>query len=167
MAEIITIEEYKAAELIKSPESDVQITPIVAGVNSFLSNLLGLDNTSERVYKDTYAFQIFLDTTASAKDILVLDAEGEVLTGLVGTKGSYTLTNEYTGEVFLTYPPSLDTSTGFPDELKMAAIYLVRHYRKDEYKTNASGGGQSVSYVTLSSNIPKHVLALISPYRPL
>jgi len=168
MAQIISVADFKAAEGINRPDSDAQITTIVNGVNSYLSDILDLDNTSDYLEKVETTESFFLDTLDRAADIIVTDVDGVPLTGLTGSRGRYTLTNDYVGIVNFTYSNHIPLTGGtYPADIILAAHTLARYYKREEYKASASAAGQSISFVTLSSNIPKHILSLVAHYRPL
>lgn len=163
--DFITLQEVKDFEGLRSTDSDGEITSIVKGVNTMFTSLLDADNVTDHVEKPTAsALSLFLDTDALAASIVAEDASGNTLTGLTGLKGNYTLSNPYIGLVKFTLPTKFSP---VPDDLKMAALYMARHFRKAEYKSSESGSGQAVSFVSLSNNIPKHVLAVLSIYRPI
>lgn len=168
MAEIITVAEFKEAEGINSTTSDPQITMIVNGVNSYISEILDLDNTSDYLIKDETTQSFFLSTLDLASDIIVLAEDDTPLTGLSGAKGRYTISNDYLGVVKFTYTNILSPVNGkYPSDIVLAALALARYYKREEYKASASGAGQSISFVTLANNIPKHVLSLLAHHRPI
>lgn len=164
--EFLTVAEFKAFEGIKSPEGDAQIQLLVDSINVMVSNILGTDNLTDYVEKTTYApIDIILDTAAKAADIVVTDNDSNPLVGLSGGKGFYKFTNsDYIGTLNFVLPNPFNP---IPADLKLACLQLVKYYRSNEYKASISGAGQSVSYVSLSSNIPRHVLSILSAYRPL
>lgn len=163
--EFITLEEYKDFEGIKSPEDNVRIQFLVDSVNSQVSGILGADELTDYTNKTTRApINIILDTDAKARDIVVTDEEGEPLEGLTGGKGYYTFTNEYIGIVNFTLP---NRFLVVPNDIKLATAQLIRYYRSNEYKASISGAGQSVAYVSLTSNIPRHVMSVLAIYRRL
>lgn len=163
--DFITLEEFKAFEGINSPNLDASIPFLISGVNKLLTNLLELDNTTYITYKsNTLPLEIILPTEAASEDIDVTTADGVTLEGLTGRYGTYIFNNTYTGQVLFSYPPRF---TSPPEDLKLAALMLIRFYRKDEYKNSQSGNGQSVSNVPTIYNIPRHVMSIISMYRPI
>lgn len=164
--EFVTVEEFKTFEGLKSPEGDAQLSFIISGVNSLISSILGVDNLNDYVNKTSIKpIQILLSTDAKASDITVTNEDGDILEGLIGVKGVYTLNNDFVGVVNFEVPNPLGAT--IPSDLKMAAIYLVKYFRSNEYKASMSGAGQSVTFVSLSSNIPKHVMSVLSLYRPI
>jgi hypothetical protein len=164
--EFITLQEVKDFESIRSPEGDVHLQTLVDGVNSQITTILDADQLETHVDKPSISpVLILLDTDALASQIVVTDLLDNPLIGLSGLKGQYWFSNEeYVGLLKITIPNRFAT---IPLDLKMAAAYLVRYYRKDEYKASVSGAGQAVSFVSLASNLPKHVLTVLSLYRPI
>jgi hypothetical protein len=164
--EFITLQEVKDFESIRSPEGDIQLQTIVDGVNGQITTILDADHVDTYVDKPlTTSIQILLDTEVLASQIIVTDLLDNPLVGLSGLNGKYRFSNdEYVGTLKVTIPNRFAT---VPLDLKMAAAYLVRYYRKDEYKASVSGAGQAVSFVSLASNLPKHVLTVLSLYRRL
>lgn len=163
--QFITVDEVKAFEGIKSPNEDNNITPLVGAVNRLLTNLTDAENTQFVYSKDSIdPLIMFLPTYGDASSITVNDSAGTPLPGLTGYSGKYTLSNPYIGEVTVLIPPPIDSSN-IPEDLKLAALMLVRYYRKEEYKASQSGNGQAVSNVPSVHNVPRHIMAVLSQYR--
>lgn len=164
VVQFATLEETKAFEGISSQNLDQELTTLLNGVNAFLTNIVFDLELKELEKESNKPVTFTLETNVAASDLIIHDESDNTISGLRGKYGTYTLDNEeFTGRFFVQIPTPSDVHP----ELKMAALYLVRHYRKSEYKDSMSSAGQSVTTVSLSSNIPKHILALINPHRVL
>lgn len=179
----VTLDEYKQVEGINSPNSDVKLSYIIDGVNSLLRTFLEYpdDLVYEEIYnKDTQVFRIeseYIFKDVRLQDSIPLAINGRQLTdGEIQSSGKGYVVLDFgeTGTVsllpFIVIKPGVppyQNPAATPAAIKMAAYNLVTHYYKDQYRASVGSGTQSVSYTPSTNNIPRHVIAMLAPFRPL
>lgn len=159
--DFITLDEYKAASEITSPNKDARIAPTLAAVNSFITMYIGLDETPTTIEK--YVLRNATDTIVLKRDyetITKLTLNGEEL---VDTLDQYVVDGN-----ILFCPTSISgtllvegtrpTYTA-PLALKQAAISLINYYLDKEYITK-DAGAQKVSIANVTT-VPPHIKSIL------
>lgn len=169
---IITLESLKSYLKINSPNSDAELAPITAYVNSFIVKYCGLEDYPSDAtartgrYSSSNGRSVLLPHL-NIDSIISVSSSGKVLepedyyldkdTGIlifyteVSTK-PYAISVEYMQEAY-----------NAPEDLVFAGLELAKYFYKNEYKNSISSGqGDQVSY-EISKSVPnkiRHVLAL-------
>lgn len=179
----ITLEEYKQLEGINSPNNDVKLKFIIDSVNALLRNFLEYPDSIR--YTETYnkdedilrieSDYIFSDLRYQDETTLYYDKQLVPMSDIIDSgKGYVELKSPYRGIVefspfvivYVEQEP-YQNPAATPAAIKMAAYNLVTHYYKDQYRASVGSGTQSVSYTPSTNNIPRHVIAMLAPFRPI
>lgn len=184
MAALITLSDYKSYKKITKTDSDEELTGIISSVSSLIKTYCGhsfidyyttpaveyfnikqsqhaillnewpVKNVTSVEYRDKYdaSYQVvspaeyFVDTSIDT----LFKHDGYWQEGFGAVKVTYTAGYQNT-----------------PDDVKIAALDLVHHYFKEEYKERKSLGAASIDNSTKfnSSKWPAHVIRVLDLYR--
>lgn len=178
MAEIITIDQYKAFASIEGKKNDPQIEALIKSCSEIVQDYIGYPLTATGVIETTIRTRAH--TTAYMLPAIDMDvqeikyiprgytsAEGRDLTladysvSDTGLLELYTITPNNGDTLLISYQiavPELEA-------IQLATMLLVKYYYKEEFnKTSVGAGGQTVSYQT-GKNFPPHVRAILLMHR--
>ena len=161
--DIITLADYKTFANITSPNQDLQLTPLIAFVNEFVSDYIGISN-SLNVYLDGET-TIILPTSQSVLSIVVdvtIDneyLENYSITDFIQVNYKLLFKKPVIGKVLITLD-NYSSNTA----IKEACNLLVKHYSKEEYKPNIQSGQEQVQYSEPKS-LPIYIKNILDLYR--
>ncbi len=162
--EIITLAEYKAFASISSPNQDTLLTPIVNFVNQFVTSYLG--------YTTNYVVMLESENVIllpSSQTVVALGVE-ELVDGLL--TNSVNITNFYQVGFKLFLPATLNGRATVtllaPSDInyavKEACNLLVKHYSKEEYKSQIQSGAEQIQVADVKA-LPIHIKTILDLYR--
>lgn len=161
--ELITLTDYKAFAGISSPNQDSTLEPIIEFVNQFVSDYLGYSPIHvEFVESQTL---ILLPNSQVVAAVGVEELVDGVLQSSVNITGFYQigfklfLPTSITGRVTVTLMDSVVNSG-----VKEACNLLVKHYTKEEYKSQIQSGAEQVQ-VADPKALPIHIKSILDLYR--
>lgn len=185
MTALITLEDYKKYKKITKTDSDEELNAIISSVSSLIKTYCGHSFID---YYTTSKVEVF--NIKSSQHAILLNEWPVKTVSLVEYRDSYdqTYTTLDTSEYYV--DTSIDTlfkhsgywpegfgsvkityTAGYastPDDVKIAALDLVHHYHKEEYKERKSIGTASID-TGLSkmgtSKWPPHVSRVLELYR--
>lgn len=192
----VNLLETKAFLSIKSPNQDDMLATLVDGVNSLLSALVDpqmVPKDTSDMGTTTESTVIISHETGRSTSISI-DLSGMVIGGAtplitvqrlvykaeemgfareevpptqyqIDLKRCTILPTASTGSYELNVTTKIDTKD--LQALKNAALQLIRHYYKEEYKQTQNSGTQSVTYTPTVGNIPTHIRLLLEPFRSI
>lgn len=178
MADLITIDEYKAFASIEGKKSDPQITALITSCSRLVQDFIGYPLTSSGQSNSyvkavagaqTYmlpGFDLMIDEVRyiprgydEAAGTLLSLADFEVSD--TGRLDVYSITPKLGDTfkvVYRTAPEDMEA-------IKLATMLFVKYYYKEEFnKTAVGAGGQTVSYQT-GKYFPPQVRAILMMYR--
>lgn len=184
MTALITLSDYKSYKKITKTDSDEELNGIIASVSSLIKTYCGhsfIDYYSipkVEVFNVNESQHALLLNEWPVKNVSSVeyrdsyDKPYEVLT----PSDYYVDTNIDTvfkhsgywpagfGSVKITYTAGYTTT---PEDIKIAALDLVHHYFKEEYKERKSLGAASIDNSTKfnASKWPAHVIRVLDLYR--
>ncbi|MGA1773145.1 MAG: hypothetical protein ACO387_03445 [Flavobacteriaceae bacterium] len=185
MTALITLEDYKKYKKLTKTDSDEELGAIISSVSSLIKNYCGHSFIDYYTESKTEVFNI-----KSSQHAILLNEWPVKTVSLVEYRDSYdesyaTLdSSEYYvdtsidtifkhsgfwpegfGSVKVTYTAGYAST---PEDIKIAALDLVHHYHKEEYKERKSIGNASID-TGLSkmgtSKWPPHVSRVLELYR--
>ena len=193
MANLLTIEEYKAAKGITGTTDDAKITPLLASVSQLVRTYCNRDFTSYYGTDKTEYFTIKWEEDAvqlSETPIVSITsvAEREAITESyvalttsdyyldTDTDSIYRINTDGTGyKAYKKGPASVRVlyKAGYsatPTDLKLALVDLLTYYLKEEYKQARAIGSinvqnQVTSTQTNSADFPDHIKRVLDLYR--
>lgn len=161
--DIITLSDYKTFANITSPNQDSQLSPLVAFVNQFVSDYLGITNSFDEYLENTNI--LLLPSTQSVLSIsgsVYIDNEyyeDLAITDFIQVGFKIIFTKSITGKITI----MLSDKT-INNAIKEACNLLVKHYHKEEYKPNVQSGQEQVQYSEPKS-LPIYIKNMLDLYR--
>ncbi len=187
MADLITVEEYKAYKGIGKNDTDDKIAFIIASVSALIKAHVGhsiVDNWEEPVTVDiNTAYDtktIYLDAYPIRDIISVEESFGGYVGGLdstihypvvfnVGYNFSYgagaihRIGGTWARNIRVTYTSGYET---VPEQIKFAAIEMVSYYFNEEWKPARTMQGTSIAGPTAEQGgIPKHIVPMLTEFK--
>lgn len=185
MTALITLEDYKLYKKLTKTDSDEELTSIIASVSTLIKTYCGHSFVD---YYTTPKVEVF--NIQSSQHAILLNEWPVRTVSLVQYRESYEQDYSALSSVEYYVDPSIDTifmhsgywPAGFgsvkvtytagyattPEDVKIAALDLVHHYHKEEYKERKSIGTASID-TGLSkmgtSKWPPHVARVLELYR--
>lgn len=160
---LITLTEYKQSAGISSPNQDTELQSIVDFVNEFVSDYVGY--SAEFSYYAEDESVILLNSsqviTSITGNILVdgVLTNGVVITGFTQAGFKLILPSAVTGLLTCVLAAAPNNAA-----LKQACFLLVKHYSKEEYKSQMQIGSEQVE-VADTKSLPMHIKAVLDLYR--
>ncbi|QKN85669.1 hypothetical protein KNV09_gp025 [Vibrio phage Athena] len=178
MAEIITIDEYKAFASIEGKKNDPQIAALIKSCSEIVQEFIGYPLTATgdieatvrtRAHTTEYMLPNF---EMDVSDVKYIPRGDDASSGISLDKHDYYVADTGKLELYSLVPNNGDSilisySIAAPDleSIKLATMLLVKYYYKEEFnKTSVGAGGQTVSYQT-GKNFPPHVRAILMMHR--
>ncbi|AUG85033.1 hypothetical protein FDJ19_gp026 [Vibrio phage Ceto] len=178
MAEIITIDEYKAFASIEGKKNDPQIEALIKSCSEIVQEYIGYPLTA------TGSIETTVRTRAKVTEYMLPNFEMDVqevkyiprgstsANGISLDSSDYYVSDTGKLELYSITPNNGDTlwisyNIAAPDleSIKLATMLLVKYYYKEEFnKTSVGAGGQTVAYQT-GKNFPPHVRAILLMHR--
>lgn len=170
--QFLTYEEYQTLSELKKPTLDNVTKQYIDAANAHITAWLNWDDSTSQVIRvistrDTY----FLDNVQASAILSVnrygttdnpidpsnyyLQKPGQLVFINIPSNGVYTV------EVV----PSDITGSTVGKDLKTAAILLVNYWSKNEYRNSKTFGGETVTFTTQSTGMPKHIRTILELYR--
>ncbi|QIG60731.1 hypothetical protein VPT02_155 [Vibrio phage VPT02] len=178
MAEIITIDQYKAFASIEGKKNDPQIEALIKSCSEIVQDYIGYPLTSTGAIETTIRTRN--NTTSYMLPAIDMDVQQlkyiprgyDSADGKELTLADYNVSETGLLELYTVKPKDGDTLLVSyqvaPKELEaiqLATMLLVKYYYKEEFnKTSVGAGGQTVSYQT-GKNFPPHVRAILLMHR--
>lgn len=161
--EIITLADYKTFANITSPNQDSQLSPLVAFVNQFVSDYLGISSSFDEYLENTNT--LLLPSTQSVLSIsgsVYIDNEyyeDLAITNFIQVGFKVIFTKSITGKITIT----LSDKT-INNAVKEACNLLVKHYSKEEYKSQIQSGAEQIQVADVKA-LPIHIKTILDLYR--
>jgi hypothetical protein len=192
--DLITLDEYKEHEGLKSTSDDVRLTNIITSVSqlvkTYCSNaFLDYFNTDKEdiftVKYPTNGVQLREGPIVSVSLVEERRTPVEPYTTLVENQDFYVdrvsdLIYRIDGRGFIDWPTGpgavkVTYRAGYdviPDDLKLAVFDLVTYYRKDEHKerrqlSGASISNQGTSTIWRNADFPDHIKRVLDLYKQI
>jgi len=193
MADLTTLNDYKAAEGISSPKDDARLNFLIPSVselvktycgNSFVDYYSTNKVESINVDWDTYIIQLTESPVNTIVSVEERDSYGSSYTTLTTgayeyyldtatdsvirtTDGSYKNWRRGPGAVRVTYTAGYSV---LPSDLRLAVFDLITYYLKDEHKERRSIAGASIQNQASSSQrnnvaFPDHIKRVLDLYK--
>lgn len=191
MADLITVDEYKTYNnLSANPAQDGKIATTISAVSALIQAYIGrtlIDNYDDYI---TETFSVEYDTSIlypshwpirDIQSIEVIDPYYyDSTVHFPIESASYVLSDDTIVKVSNTSSPFLNWPIGpqsvvvtyragyaeTPQDIKLAAIELVRFYLEKEYQVVRTMGQSSISNLTYgSASFPKHIQIILDRYK--
>ena len=187
MADLITLEEYKAYRGTSKTDNDDRLTFLIASVSALIKAYVGFGITdnwdtpieetislpydSNTLYLNAYPVREIvsveenlggyvggLDSTIHYPAVFNVDYTFEVGNGTIRRIGG-----NWARNVTVRYKAGYETT---PPELKLAAYELVSYYDKEDWKpTRTMQGASLAGPAPETAGIPKHILPILDNYK--
>ncbi|APT41142.1 hypothetical protein vBKpnAMK4_00011 [Klebsiella phage vB_Kpn_AM_K4] len=167
----MTDSDWRTYGGLKRPDLESNIPMLIKAANALITQLLGIDDTANVVD--------VLPTKPARKKYFLSSPVPSTITKITINdqeidKSQYK--NYPDGTLLLKFSPPEGymevefTQTGFtsiPDDLVLAACFLVDHWVKKDYRESRTFGGETVTFNTTKSGVPEHIRTIIEVYRRL
>lgn len=171
MIEILTKEEYRLMKGLKKPDLDSGEEEILLAANETILNQLNWEirdnstNINITSGRKRY-FTTFEGATKISKLFNVFDPETDYAnTAIIDKTGTVTLKNSIPTGMY-TLEVDMDNIV-WSHDLKLAVKLLTDYWFKQEYRNSKTFGGETVSYTTQATGLPKHIMTIINSHRSL
>lgn len=170
--ELLTHDDYRKLAGLKRPEIDPKIEMLIAAANAHVTAYLNYtDKTTEYINVTRNRNTYFLDSVLADGIISVTRRKSPDQTYEPVYSSDYFL--EDGGKlVFDIVPPAgyyeVVLSNGeltVTDDIKNAVFMLVNYWDKNEYRDSRNFGGESVTFTTQNTGMPKHIRTILELYR--
>lgn len=175
MADLITLDEYKAFASIEGKKMDPQIVALISSCSEIVQDYIGYPLSGSGTTEATIRTRN--NVTSYMLPGINLDVQSIKYTPRGGTE--ITLSNQdfYASDTGLLELYTINPKDGDflvvtyavaatdLEAIKLATMLLVKYYYKEEFnKSSVAAGGQTVSYQT-GKNFPPHVRAILLMHR--
>lgn len=169
--EFMTDNDWRTYGGLKRPDLESNVPMLIKAANALITQLLGIDdndNVTDVLPTKPARKKYFLSSPVPSTINKLTINEREV--------DSSSYKNYPDGTLLLKFSPPEGymeveyTQTGFtkiPDDLVLAACFLVDHWVKKDYRESRTFGGETVSFNSTKSGVPEHIRTIIEVYRRL
>ena len=188
MADLVTLNDYKAAEGINSPKDDSRLNFIIPSVSQLVktycaNSFLDFYSTNKvEVFSmdwDSYAVQLTESPVNNIVSVETRDQPSAAYTTLPSDKWYYESTTDsvvsINGNVYANWPRGVGSvkvtyTAGYsstPADLQIAVIDLINYYFKDEHKTRRTLQGATMENAPSGDGrgFPDHIKRVLDMYK--
>lgn len=168
--EIITIDDYRDYAGLKQPGVTGELALQIKSANALITSAMGYSNAvtgnEDILYTKPARTKYFLSSPSASKITKAThETMGDITSSLNLRQGGVILAprNLPAGDLVVEYEDG--GMLTIPDDLKLAAILLVEHWNKKDYRESRTFGGETVQFNSRKSGIPEHIRTIIELYR--
>lgn len=168
--EILSKEEYAKIYAPAKGVLNEEVTQLLASANALILGQLNWDIKEDSgefidIFEGRNKYFINNLTTTKIKSFTNVTSPGSEFADRCHLIGS--------GRILIsppvpkgTYKITFDAeATEWPEDLKLAVALTVRYWEKQEYRNDKSFGGESISFMSQNTGLPKHIMTIVNMHR--